>query len=206
MNLDEVRHRVSNCTSFCAWPAERPCEPQEVISGWTHGGTEALANALGEHAFAIVEIGSWCGGSARLFLDCAPNALLISIDPFDIRKVSPESSPRHRGYLGEQGEAGHFFDLFCANLWEYRHRILILKTDSLTGIMELSAAGVNAAVELVYIDADHRPTHAMADAAVALAVFRCADITGHDWPAVEQGVRAIGPVSLLGSDTWRLCL
>jgi len=152
------------------WPDTIPCPPE--MHTWPHlygPVKEGIAKFLTPATQVYVELGSWCGGSAKVAAELAPNARIICIDAWDGRG----------GYQYDPGITARSLRLFQANLWEYRVRVTGLRADTLTGLADVYAAGIKP--DVVYVDADHNALPAAADIMLALALFPRALVCGDDY-------------------------
>lgn len=127
------------------------------IEGWL---TEGQARLLYDRAAAlapasrIIEIGSFHGRSTIVLALAAPEAQLVSIDPY----VADEAASRRASRATDAGRVA--LERFEANLERagVRHRV--------EHVREFSSAAlgkVQGAVDLLYIDGAHDPRSALAD-------------------------------------------
>ena len=130
---------------------------------------EGLSRWLSAETRVYLELGSWCGGSALVAAELAPNAQIICIDAWDGRG----------GFQYDPSIAARSLELFQANLWEHRWRVLAIRADTLTGMTELHIAGIRP--DIVYVDADHHLLAAATDIKLALSLFPQALICGDDY-------------------------
>ena len=162
------------------WPDEIPMEPQEQISSWHLDYTEqVLSKFLDDTTSCYVELGSWLGGSAELACRLAPNALIVCFDLWDwcgIQQYEPEVA---RNSLAQ----------FQANLWEHRHRVVMIRGDTLDGI---SAYCDDFTPQVIFIDADHQPERFSLDLVACRAAWPDSQICGDDLAEVERGLKCSG--------------
>lgn len=161
---------MTEIANAVTWPTERPCEFE--MHSWPHLFTataEGFAKCLRRSVRCYVELGTWCGGSALLAATHMPLAHVVCIDAWDGRG----------GFQYNQQIATRSLSLCQANLWDYRHRVTLVRADTLTGMQAVHAAGVKP--EVVYIDADHHYDPARADITTAMALFHDALICGDDY-------------------------
>jgi predicted O-methyltransferase YrrM len=130
---------------------------------------EGLSQHLSPATRVYLELGSWCGGSALLAAELAPHAQLICIDAWDGRG----------GAQYDPAIAARSLELFQANLWEHRSRVLAIQSDTLVGMTEVHIAGIRP--DVVYVDADHHLLEAATDIRLALSLFPQAVICGDDY-------------------------
>ena len=131
------------------WPAERPDLPEDW-HGWLCPDTaRALVQHLFDNTRLVIELGTWLGVSARAILTNAPLATLVCIDHW---KGSPE---HHADPIGGDWHRrlATLYDVFLTNLWPWQDRVIPLRADTLAGMQEVAAAGVNP--DLVYVDSEH---------------------------------------------------
>lgn len=186
------------------WPEERPdVEPADF--GWFEPcAEELLSKYVNEETQLIIELGSWLGKSTRWFLQAAPNAMVVAIDHW-------KGSPEHRRF-GDDFR-GLLWPRFLQNCWEYRDRLVPLKTSTLDGMRLVADRGYLP--DLVYVDAAHDMRSAQLDIEAALTLFPDAQITGDDWIwgkgshyPVRRAVQAVGQARNMrievNDNTWAL--
>lgn len=152
------------------WPTKIPCEP--AMHTWSHlygPVLEGLSQCLSPATRLYLELGSWCGGSALVAAQLAPNAQLVCIDAWDGRG----------GDAYDPNIAVQSLALFQANLWEHRARVTAIQADTLVGLAEVYAGGI--VPDVVFVDADHYFLPAAADIQVALTLFPRALVCGDDY-------------------------
>lgn len=187
------------------WPIERPKGIGGKCTGWFAGHNKtALKAAMQPGNKVIVELGSWEGLSARWFCEEMPaGATLICIDHWE------GSSEHHR--RPDWAERLELLPLtFLDNLWEYRDRVIPMKTTTLAGMDELNRLGI--VPDVLYVDAGHEEEFVLADVSKALDLWadKPTEILGDDWPhnSVRRGVtRATCRCKLLavhGASCWQI--
>ena len=164
------------------WPDAKPDVPP-IEHGWVHVGNERLLRRLiGERRPRIaIELGSWLGLCTRLMLEAAPELALFAIDLWDPRALLGRNELRAQyerdasamtlltngtGAILQcaraaptpardlaRHDAAVLHATFLANCWSERHRLYPLRMDTLDGLRAVSSLG--AAVDLIYVDADH---------------------------------------------------
>lgn len=163
------------------WPDAKPDVPP-IEHGWVHVGNERLLRRLiGERRPRIaIELGSWLGLCTRLMLEAAPELALFAIDLWDPRALLGRNELRAQyerdasamtlltngtGAILQcaraptpardlaRHDAADLHATFLANCWSERHRLYPLRMDTLDGLRAVSSLG--AAVDLIYVDADH---------------------------------------------------
>ncbi len=186
------------------WPEERPedAAPGQE-QGWLGVGSEMmLAGSLSAKAKLVVELGSWLGLSTRFIADHAPRATVVSIDTW-------EGSPEHKTQERFQKLLPRLFETFQARCWDYRERVVPLRTNSLDGLRRVAEAGLNP--DLVYIDAEHTYEAVSAELKLARELFPHALLCGddYDWSGVRRAVNEFATntglvVDRHGARGWRL--
>ena len=169
-----AKTRLERLAEAYPWPADRPDVPPSP-SGWFGAGNKRL---LGERITAntklIMELGSWVGMSTRWLLDHAPQATVLAIDHF-------------------KGSADHFlnpdpavqyllpvlYETFCVNLWDYRDRLVPMRTTTIDGMIYIYQLGLEP--DLVYIDAAHDTESVLTDIETAHRYWPRAALVGDDW-------------------------
>ncbi|HUU46031.1 MAG TPA: class I SAM-dependent methyltransferase [Acidobacteriota bacterium] len=163
------------------WPAEKPDVPAEM-SGWFAGpNRQALAELLSPATDVVLELGSWVGMSATHICQCAPNATVLCIDHW-------LGSAEHHRRPEWEARLPTLYETFLVNMWEFRDRLIPMKTTTLEGMREIHALGI--VPRIVYIDAAHDEESVFQDVSMAQESFPTADILGDDWPwdSVRKGV------------------
>lgn len=149
---------------------------------WTMdgGGRELIEDHIRENGVrCMVEIGSFLGGSALRWLDCAANLRIACVDPW------PERDAWSAGdYAAENGYAefreqldcpAGFFQTFARNVIACKERIIPVRGGSPEALLPLFLA--NFTPQLIYIDA----AKSFDDIAVSHALWPQAAISGDDW-------------------------
>jgi hypothetical protein len=164
------------------WPPSRPTREVEW-HGWlaplTH---EAIQEQCPKDAGLIVECGSWGGLSTKLFLEYAPDAIVVCIDHWC-------QYPEQYEHLIIPPEAERLlpviFDVFCANHWDSRQRIIPVRLDTITGLEIV--AELDLEPDVVYLDSDHSTEHLVRELQSCLA-FPSSKIIGDDY--THESVRS----------------
>lgn len=152
------------------WPDKQPGEPQ--LWSWPHFHTDTrpgLAKLLGPHTRLYVELGTWTGASAYLACELAPSASVVCIDCWDGRGV----------FSNQDAIAADSLRLTQANLWDFRHRVTLLRGDT-SSVVHAIGPAIGQFVDVVYIDADHTYAGAEKDIRACLQWFPQAAICGDD--------------------------
>ena len=163
------------------WPAEKPDVPAKEQGWCDEPNRKMLSGLLEDSTKIVVEVGSWLGSSTRFILDHAPSdAKMICIDHWF-------GSKEHRESASEsiRAQIPTLYETFLVNLWNDRHRIVPLRTDSLPALREIHRFGIKP--DLIYIDASHDYHNALEDVKTALDLFPDSRICGDDWH--YEGVR-----------------
>jgi hypothetical protein len=152
------------------WPAERPLS-KPMMHGWfTKQNAEMLNRYVGHGTRCIIEIGSWYGMSTRWLCQRASHADIFCIDPWE---PYPEILTNPEWAALQPGA----YENFLNNLWEYRHRVHILKIRSAEGLYECRRLNP----DVVYIDGDHSRAHVMCEVEIARRQWPDATLVGDDW-------------------------
>ena len=101
------------------------------------------------------------------------------------------------------------FETFQARCWDYRERVLPLRTTSLEGLRRVADAGLEP--DLVYVDAEHTYEAVSAELKLARELFPHALLCGddYDWSGVRRAVDEFAAgaglvVDRHGTRGWRL--
>jgi predicted O-methyltransferase YrrM len=176
------------------WPAAKPGLP-EADHGWLQEDTKKLLKeSLSGTTRIVVELGSWLGSSARYILGQAPNATLICIDHWDANRT--------RLSTGMEPEPD-LYQTFMANCWDYRDRLIPIRTDTVSGLHIVHDNEVEP--DVVYIDASHDYEAVLADIRTAVGLFPRAVLVGDDWdwPGVQKALTEIGVSIKTTSCAWK---
>jgi hypothetical protein len=163
------------------WPAVKPELPPDN-EGWFCGeNMNTLGRLLSPTTKIVVELGSWLGMSSKFIAVHAPNATIICIDHW-------LGSEEHQRVPQWKAKLPTLFNTFLMNLWEYRDRLIPMRTTILDGLRKLGQLGV--APDLIYVDGSHDEESVYLDVKAALH-FPSAWLVGDDatWAAVQAGVK-----------------
>lgn len=166
--------------NFVPWPREPGVERQEPIEGWFWADTaEMFSRLLNDETRVYLEVGTWCGLSAWHAARLAPRAEIICVDKWD--GSGGGQYDKQTGLLSLQYTQ--------ANLWDYRDRVKLLRSDSEAGIREVAAGGY--VPDVVYIDADHFVPKVRRDVLTALECFPDSVICGDDYEEVWSALGSL---------------
>lgn len=156
-------------------------EPQ----GWCSGDNKLMMNELSSELEPkiIIEIGSWLGMSTYNWLKRAPFSEIICIDPWDGGEQ-----------LKDREDTKDLYEKFIVNLWEFRDRIVPIKTTSLKGLKICQEARIKP--DIIYVDGSHLYYDVICDLAVSIEYFPSAMICGDDWTwkTVREAVQYVANV------------
>jgi len=167
-------------------------------TGWCSGENRQLfARVCNDQTRVIIDGGSFLGLSAWWFLRTAPNATIICIDHW---KGSRE---HQRGAMA--GKLPTLYETFLCNLWEWRTRIIPVRADSVAGMQEVAALGIEP--DVVYIDWSHDAESVCRDLTTAIKCFPQATVIGDDWTwdSVRKGVQLATEPRGISVENFRTC-
>lgn len=182
-------------------------ERAEAIEGWMASDELAWLATQASQATRIVEVGSWCGRSARALADHTTGTIWC-VDPF----TGTQGAAMTRTERGEllaltKLMKRRVFAAFVENLSDHlaTGRVQVLPTRSLFAIQVLRCL---APFDLVFLDGDH----AYASIAPEIAQFRSlvrsgGILAGHDygnprWPQVTRAVDEMVPERQVVNQIW----
>ena len=183
------------------WPDEPPRDKQD----W-HGFLDGSTVRMLEETIAagpcelIVELGSWCGRSARWFMQHT-EARLVCIDHW-------EGNPGYPGAPELKSRLPHVRDQFLTNLWPWRERVTAVCMPSVAGLWEVAFCGL--VPDMVYVDAGHDFASVTSDLRTVAGLFPSTRLVGDDWqrPEVRRGVSWFAEPRVLNvvhtTQGWRL--
>lgn len=142
----------------------------------------------------ILELGTWLGQSAVYWLSLNPDAVLICVDHWNGLTHDawlPENFPEEM--VGENFPT--LYETFLANVWEYRDRVIPIRSDTLNGIQIVQAMGITP--DVVYVDADHEYKSVRDELTLLCDYFPKAILCGDDFsdqnfPGVRKAVMDAG--------------
>lgn len=144
-------------------------------AGWLAPENRRTLAAILPDARWVLEVGSFCGLSARHILDTHTKASIVCVDLWD------------RGF--PYFPHGHPpIETFAASCWAYRDRIYPVREDSATALPRLLRSGFRP--DFVYIDGGHEYVEAAFDIhhALRFGVPVVGDDFAPDWPGVVEAV------------------
>jgi len=190
------------------WPDQRP-----KIKPYIHGPRvheRCWYEMLGELVSPVfVEVGAWTGKTSHWLLDRFPSLRLIVLDLWDavhyrfVREM-------HAQFVAEGriAPATSLADLYRANLWDSRARVVVIHDESVAGLRAVVAAGIRPAV--AYIDAAHDYKHVLGDIETAVDLLPASIICGDDYllDGVHRAVHEIADargfaIRVFGKGFWR---
>ncbi len=180
------------------WPEEKPDVSKDYHGWFLDSAADILNSFLNENTQVVVELGSWLGKSTRHILRAAPNATVIAVDHW---KGSAEHS--------QKAVIPILHETFLVNCWNFKDRLIPLKSDTLSGLQEIYDEGLNP--DLIYIDAGHDTTSVMQDIMKSVYLFPNAQLVGDDWlwgknrpvaRAVEICAKGFGFEIKVSENTW----
>lgn len=119
----------------------------------------------------IVELGAWLGSSTRWLCENS-TATIVSVDHW-------KGSIEHQGRKDVQDKLPTLYDTFIVNCWEYRDRIVPIRSNSTTGLH--ICKDLNIIPDLIFIDASHEYEDVLKDIQTADELFPKATLMGDDW-------------------------
>ena len=185
------------------WPLEKPSVPPNQQGWCDEPNQKMLSGLLDESTKIVIELGSWLGSSSRFILEHAPHAKIFCVDHWF---GSQEHQESENEFIRTQLPT--LFETYLVNLWDYRSRIVPLRTDSTRGLREVYRFGIKP--DLIYIDASHDYQNVFDDVKTALDLFPGSMICGDDWhyddvrKAVGELAREYGKqIVTEGNRVWR---
>lgn len=172
------------------WPKSKPDVPPKLLPtgepfGWFHGDNRwLLQELLDEKTDVILELGAFLGLSTKYLAEYAPAATVVTIDHW-------QGSKEHVGRTELLDVIDRLFETFCVHLWEYRDRVIPMRTTTIAGM--ISAHDFGLIPSLIYVDAAHETGPVFADTMLALTLWPDAHIVGDDasWTTIKQAHREL---------------
>lgn len=154
------------------WPDSKP-NVKPVDHGWlSHDTKRMLAGALSQDTKQVIEVGSWLGRSAKYILNTATRCELFCIDTW-------KGSVEHEARTEWAALLPNLYETFIVNMWDHQDRVTPIRMDSLRGLHECAAMGVDPS--LIYLDASHEYDDVLADLVQCGYLFPDVPIVGDDW-------------------------
>ena len=196
--IDEIKKRYP-------WPDAKPDLPFDNHGwfGWCHKAMMDVV--LPKDGKVIIELGSWLGLSTRFMLSQVPEATVLAIDHWkgdlSILYGADEEINKRMPTL---------YEAFLSNCWEYRERLVPMRTTTIAGLRELHALGVKP--DFIYLDAAHQYEDAKADLDEIWRLYPDVRLGGDDYGGKWEGVkRAVdehagraGRVPCLAEHAWTI--
>lgn len=159
------------------WPSSKP-KVETNQHGWVNKEKQGYIRFQIRHEPKfILELGAWLGQSTRFFLDTFPNAKLVTIDTW---KGGPEhQNPERKDAHILQPLLPILKETFTANCWDYRKRLVGIKSTTTRGLKLLEKVGFEP--DLVFIDAGHDYKNVLADLEGSHKLAPQALLVGDDW-------------------------
>lgn len=171
--IDELRHQYP-------WPLKRPSVPIDDHGWFGECNERMLGNFLDEHTEVVLELGSWLGKSTRFIAQRAKHATILTVDHWkgttQITNDAPECAEK----------LPLLYETFLTNCWEYKARIVPMKTTTLEAIEEVRYYGIKP--DVVYLDAAHDYDSVKAELGKCLDLFPDAIMVGDDFSPKWDGV------------------
>jgi hypothetical protein len=155
------------------WPAHRPDVREDWLGWFCEANRDKLAELISPDTKIILELGSFCGLSAKWFCETAPQAVLICIDHW-------KGSAEHHRCRDWERRLPTLYETFCRNLWPYRERLIPMRTTIHDGLHELHGLGI--VPDLIYVDGSHDADSVEHDVSTCLELFPRTELVGDDWP------------------------
>lgn len=170
--LEQLKQKYS-------WPIRKPHIKPDSESLFANQAE--MAALLNSRMQLIVELGSWLGGSTRFMLDHASQATIIAVDHW-------RGSVEHYKNSHWAHKLPKLYETFLVNCWQYKDRLIPMRTTTLEGLQEIAALGLQP--DLIYLDAAHEYEAVFADLEMAFKLFPKTILVGDDWswPSVRQAV------------------
>jgi hypothetical protein len=182
------------------WPTERPGVPEKRVPGggifgWFHGENQViLETLLTPETKLVVELGAFLGLSTWHLAKWAPNATIITVDHW-------KGSAEHQNKKAYGDVLDKLFEVFCVHLWEFRDRVIPMRTTTLEGLLELRDV-LPKGPEVLYIDAGHETGPVYADTMLGMTIWPDAHIVGDDgcWTSIIEAHKNLRPMLAPGRE------
>ena len=178
------------------WPERRP-DARPVPWSLDGGGRELVVDLIRrDDVKVLLEIGSFLGGSTRVWLDASPELVVIAVDPW---KGDWGEFARRNGYddcVEQLSRVDGGYETFLTNLWDHRERIIPVRGLAPAILHEVHAAGVSP--DLIYIDSDKSGR----ELSTCQRLFPASLLTGDDWTwGADEGYPMRPPVMRVAEES-----
>jgi len=165
------------------WPETKPDLPFDGQGwfGWCH---KAMMDVVlpKDYGVTVIELGSWLGLSTRFILSSAPAATVLAIDHWrgdeSILRDADEET---------KNKVSKLYETFLSNCWEYKDRLVPMRTTTIEGIREIRSLDVKPG--FIFLDASHKYEDAKADLEEVLRLYPDVRIGGDDYGGKWEGVK-----------------
>ena len=195
---------ISELKKRYPWPESKPDLPFDNHGwfGWFHKAMMDVV--LPSDANVIIEMGSWLGLSTRFMLSQTP-ATIIAIDHWKGDKSIFSATDDEIN-----NKIPTLYEAFLSNCWEYRERLVPMKTTTITGLQELHDLGIKP--DFIYLDASHQYEDAKADLDEVWRLFPDVRLGGDDYGgkwdgvkrAVDEHTERAGRILCLSENAWTI--
>lgn len=184
------RSALATLAARFPWPTQRPSMTHYEGHHFTQSGTlELLGQSIDElRPRLIVEVGAWLGGSTRWLLTRSPEAL-VSIDTWLGSVEHQAGSDWQKRQTHHAALLERLFETFLACCWEYRERLIALRTSSLDGFWQIASAGL--CPELILLDGAHDELSVTNELELAHELFPTARLVIDDYNRRQRWLRGL---------------
>lgn len=165
-----MKKMLQNLKNNFPWPAEK-YDLLPNYSGWCCEDTKTFLEKISKNAKIIIELGSYLGKSTRHFLEKNKNCIVICVDNWKSKPSAKHMLEKNHEFL--------LYELFVSTNWDYKDRIIIVKNNTIDGLLSIRKIINN--VDCIYIDASHDYNSVILDIKTSFNCFPKAKIFGHDW-------------------------
>jgi len=189
-------------TSEFPWPPEQP-EIKRYLHGWAVHESAWHAVLNGRTAPVLLEVGAWTGKTSSWLLTTFAGLRLIAADRWSVEPDQyPPEDALNVQYLrtwwdrfcaaGRVSESDTPLDLYRANLWGFRDRVVAVESESVCAMVSIAR---HLVPDVVYIDADHHYEAVRSDILAALHLFPGSCICGDDYSDGNGVQRAVEEIA-----------